>query len=65
MRLVSSKIRYARSEDIRLSYLDLDEDCVVVDSSDELMDALEDLDDVQNVTANFDMSEDLLMQSMT
>ncbi|MEM9213292.1 MAG: YebC/PmpR family DNA-binding transcriptional regulator [Cyanobacteria bacterium P01_F01_bin.150] len=29
-----------------------------------LMDALEDLDDVQNVTANFDMSEELLMQSM-
>ena len=29
-----------------------------------LMDALEDLDDVQNVTANFDMSEDLLIQSM-
>ena len=29
-----------------------------------LMDALEDLDDVQNVTANFDMSEELLMQSL-
>ncbi|MGB3494009.1 MAG: YebC/PmpR family DNA-binding transcriptional regulator [Elainellaceae cyanobacterium] len=30
-----------------------------------LMDALEDLDDIQNVTANFDMSEDLLAISMT
>ena len=29
-----------------------------------LMDALEDLDDVQNVTANFDMSEELFLSSM-
>lgn len=29
-----------------------------------LMDALEDLDDIQNVTANFDMSDDLLSVSM-
>lgn len=30
-----------------------------------LMDALEDLDDVQNVTANFDMAEDLMSLSLT
>lgn len=30
-----------------------------------LMDALEDLDDIQNVTANFDIAEDLLALSMT
>lgn len=30
-----------------------------------LMDALEDLDDVQNVTANFDMAEELMSLSMT
>lgn len=29
-----------------------------------LMDALEDLDDVQNVTANFEMAEELMSLSM-
>jgi len=43
--LVGSKVRYQR--DIRLSYLDLDEDLVVVDSTDELIDAIEQFADAR------------------
>ncbi|CAB9505515.1 expressed unknown protein [Seminavis robusta] len=45
VRLVSSKIRYLHIDDVRLSYLDVDDDCVVVDSPDELVDAIDQFND--------------------
>lgn len=47
VRLAGSKIRFAHRSDVRLSYLDVDEDCVMVDSSEELVDAIEQFADQQ------------------
>lgn len=50
LRLVSSKLRHSSSyslapQEIRLSYLDVDHDCVIVDSAEDLVDAIDQFSD--------------------
>ena len=45
LKLASSKVKYTHHQDVRLSYLDVDDDCVIVDSAEDLVDAIDQFSD--------------------